>query len=378
MSNAHQSQRVETIQVLRAIAAILVVLIHALETEKVRKDWAHSWMGSQHALSTVGAAGVDVFFVLSGFVMAATVMRTEGLDPKRFLQDRFRRVMPFYWLMSIAFLALLGLIGGPVHTEGLANSITLFPLVNPVVFTQPVLFVGWSLAFEMAFYLAVAGMLALRLPKRLLLPALLSVTVLLAIAGAILPPSVDLLAIWFSPFWFEFAFGIAICMIWLGHAGGVPAWLGVPALLGAAAGFGHAFVFNPPAPIWLPEDIYHHGTGMLRIVWWGVPSGLLVLAMLWSCEPMARAGRFTRSRIWHGLLAIGDASFALYLVHPFVTYPTQYVLPGVRWGVDGMILAEIGLSCWLALIVHRRVEQPLLAAMRRPRPAAEELVARSA
>lgn len=360
-------RRFETIQVLRAVAAMLVVLVHAVPKHPEGRAGTLSGISDTEALVNFGAIGVDIFFVLSGFVMAATVVRSTGMDAKQFMQDRFRRVVPFYWLASVAFLALLGATGEAVFTEAIANSLTVFPVFFPTEFKYPVLFVGWSLAYELAFYLVVSLMLSLRIPQRALLPSLLGTTLLLAVLGAALSPTAYLAAIWLSPLWFEFAFGIAIFMMWQSRGlrqTALPGWL---ALGGAVAGFAHALLVVPASAIWLPEDIVAHSTGMLRVLSWGVPSAGLILAMLWLGEPLVQAGRLGKSRLWRILLAIGDASYALYLVHPFVT---QFGIPAVSRGAVLLIIGEIGLCCALAMIAHRRVERPLLSAIRRPRAGA--------
>jgi peptidoglycan/LPS O-acetylase OafA/YrhL len=132
----------------------------------------------------------------------------------------------------------------------------------------------------------------------------------------------------------------------------------------ALGGFAHALYSNPPAEIWLPERILDQGLGLLRVVWWGIPSGALVLASLWWSDSAKQSPKVQPSGLWLALLALGDASYALYLIHPFVIAPIQYLFPAIPWGVDILVAGAVVVSCGAAIVVHRLVEQPLLAELR--------------
>jgi exopolysaccharide production protein ExoZ len=96
-----------TIQALRAVAALLVVLLRAFETWGERVDPAAPGVSWDN-----GAAGVDIFFISSGFVM---VISSRRLADRRggwlvFLRHRVVRIVPLYWLLTTAkILAVLAL-----------------------------------------------------------------------------------------------------------------------------------------------------------------------------------------------------------------------------------------------------------------------------
>ena len=121
--------KLRSIQVLRGVAACAVVLLHAHLSggTPIGENWAR-----------LGAAGVDLFFVISGFIMATIAKPSAG----RFLFDRFWRIFPL-WLVAVTPW-LIALRPGP---SIIAASLTLWPVYHQ--FTMPALDVGWTLSFEL-------------------------------------------------------------------------------------------------------------------------------------------------------------------------------------------------------------------------------------
>jgi len=164
-----------TIQALRAIAALLVVVYHAFDMWGARIDSAApgiSW--------TNGAAGVDIFFVISGFVMVASSRRIASQPHAgwTFIQQRIVRIVPLYWLLTTAklilvfFFADLALRSG-IDFDYVARSYLFFPVVDGAGHFRPLLPVGWTLTYEFLFYLLFALALALRVDVlRVLVPGL--------------------------------------------------------------------------------------------------------------------------------------------------------------------------------------------------------------
>src|SRR5580658_5421280 len=139
-----------SIQALRALAATAVVAYHALQ-------WGSGGFD-------VGRAGVDVFFVISGFIMWRV---TSGRDvtPGAFLWRRVTRVAPLYWLTTLAVLAAALVWPGflPEVRPGwrhLALSLAFIPHLDPRGLPFPTLPPGWTLDYEALFYLTFAAALA--------------------------------------------------------------------------------------------------------------------------------------------------------------------------------------------------------------------------
>lgn len=151
------SNRIEAIQVLRGLAAMLVVLFHAIKLLDHRKDISLGILWSTPCLHDFGAVGVDLFFVISGFAMAEAVSGKRTKRASDFLAERFVRIIPLYWLLSlISAVALAQVLGWNFTSAQIANSMTQLPLWDGLKFEAPVLSVGWTLMFEWAFYLVVA------------------------------------------------------------------------------------------------------------------------------------------------------------------------------------------------------------------------------
>lgn len=119
-------------------------------------------------MAYIGFAGVDVFFVISGFIIHHLYRQADGPDAGYFLK-RINRIYPLYWVYTLAALGGYMVLGDALNRDGdtvnWLNSITLFPTGH-----LPMLSVGWTLTHELYFY-AVYG-LVLFLPARLRLPAL--------------------------------------------------------------------------------------------------------------------------------------------------------------------------------------------------------------
>ncbi|MFL9829112.1 acyltransferase family protein, partial [Rhodoplanes sp. SY1] len=132
-----------------------VVLFHGLRTGETYFVDRHSVIFGvfQH-----GFVGVDLFFAISGFIIFYTVTRS-GVSRGRFLLHRAERIAPIYWCATFAMLALI--IGAPGLFRPRDGWGTLDNVLQSLSFTtfwtgsMPVIYVGWSLEFEVLFYLAV-------------------------------------------------------------------------------------------------------------------------------------------------------------------------------------------------------------------------------
>ena len=194
------------VQALRAVAALLVVVVHAYAVESTYLP-GRPWTTPFHILGTYG---VDLFFVISGVVMLVSTATWFGEKsaPRRFLARRATRIYPPYWIVTA--LVLLAFLIVPSAT-GLHRSAPPQILQSFLALPQPgepLLVVGWTLTYELVFYAVFA--LALRFQRRYL-PVVTAVWVLaIVLIGALGPhanPWVRVLGSWFN---LEFVFGMAI------------------------------------------------------------------------------------------------------------------------------------------------------------------------
>ena len=307
--------KLNSLQVLRFVAALGVVWEHA------------STQANPHHL-TGGAAGVDLFFVLSGFVIA----RAAQTRPDRFLCDRLTRIFPTYWLWSITWLVLGGwpmpLDGWQLFTTGtLLPSPTATPLASYVGG-------GWTLSFELMFYTAV--WLVLRgLPLRVLAVAYG------ALATASIVSQSALLHFVGSPMVIEFVLGLLAY-----HLGRGRPILGATCLAVACA----AFPFLPKQ-LSLPQAALTPLLGLGRVALLGPLAFLTVWgAAQFDCS----------SRVWRPLVVLGDASYSVYLSNLLLIKLSVGFL-GSHFGPAALAATSVGLG----LLTYLLLERPLLRLTRR-------------
>ncbi|WP_339743911.1 acyltransferase [uncultured Maricaulis sp.] len=147
--------KIVELQYLRAVAVLLVVIGHIHQTEG--RFFGDELFGG---FAYFGFSGVDVFFVISGFIIHHIYGKMSGFRP-RFFISRLNRIFPLYWIYTaIAVVGLLLVNGaGPDTALGQKNwlaTATLYPVGYP-----PILPVGWTLTHELYFYIAYAIYLAL-------------------------------------------------------------------------------------------------------------------------------------------------------------------------------------------------------------------------
>lgn len=298
-------RRSNALQALRFFAAMAVVYGHAMQL-----------FGG--ADQTHGAFGVDVFFMISGYVIAGVASR--GVSPGLFLRDRLTRIYPVYWTLSIPWL-FWGL--GPMP-ERLWTSLTLWPAFSRVY--QPYLPPGWTLSFELLFYASVWLVLQGVRPRCLLA----------AWAAALgLAALTDWAPLRFvgSPMVLEFLAGVAIARWKLRGS-----WVLIPTAVGA--------VLLTSTTV-APSDIaFDPMGGFLRVAFWGVPAAAIVIGAL---------GLKDDGAAWKSLGFLGDASYALYLSHYLVMSGLLKVV-----GTDAPVWLACGLSIPVAILIHTAVEKPLI------------------
>lgn len=350
------------IQVLRALAAVMVAAGHA--QFEVAGLAARAGQPFTPAAWLPWPAGVDVFFVISGFIIvhAAAPLHGRANPQKLFLAHRIARVVPLYWLATTLYLALAwarpGLLGagaeGPAY---LAASYLFWPMARADGAVQPLYSLGWTLNYEMAFYALFALVLPLgRRGAVLGVLALLAGLVVLGRMAGTLPVPV---AFWSDPIVLEFACGAALA---LARQEGLR--LPGPACLAlAVAGL---------ALLWLSGE----APALPRCLAWGGPATLLVAAA--SLGPSREAGRRLGPAV-----ALGDASYALYLAHPFVLRGARVIAEAAGLaapvGPGPLAILMLILASLAAILLHRIVERPLTRAARariatapRPEPAADQ------
>jgi peptidoglycan/LPS O-acetylase OafA/YrhL len=341
------------LQYLRALAALTVVVSHALmKLDRICEIQGWPALG----LKVDGTFGVDVFFVISGFLMCTTAAGEFGREgaPGRFLLRRIVRIVPLYWLFVLVEVALriakpdaAGQHFGPTEV---ALSLAFIPYGLQDGIFRPVVGLGWSLDYEMFFYAIFAVGLLLRRDAGLIFVSL--ALALLVLVGKVLQPSGTIAVAWTAPLLLEFGLGVGLGRLYLfalerGWTLPLP-WPFLAAILIVVAENVFAPVNDLEALGWRP---LHWGLATLIVA-------LNALATPDHAGENSAAGRLLR--------VLGDASYSLYLSHPVILTVTARVWmalgPGRDWLALYFVLALVAcaLGGWL---VHCFVEKPLLARM---------------
>lgn len=328
------------IQLLRGVAALMVVVYHLFPQM--------SRMGWQGPEVRTLSAGVDLFFVISGFIMWHTTAQKPGRTMLEFYRDRLLRIVPLYWLLSAAILAVLLVAPSALQTVRydlwhVVASFLFLSAVNPADGSlTPLLIPGWTLNYEMFFYLIFGAALALTQRPGARAAIILGALAGLAALRLVAPPG-GLAAFYTDAIMLEFGYGILIAMT----------FRLVPSPIFGAASLVFGALLLAANPI--------SDAATVRAVAYGLPCAFIVLGALLLPDLNLRA-----------LTLVGDASYSLYLSH-FLTMSAA----GQLWRrLDAPValfpLFGIGLCVALGLAVYWLVERPLgrlTKSLVRPHPA---------
>jgi peptidoglycan/LPS O-acetylase OafA/YrhL len=286
-----------SLQILRAVASTLVLVYHT------------RGLIAQHFDSTPfpslferGDRGVDLFFVLSGFIMTHVHFRDIG-KPERYsgyLYSRVTRIYPFVWIVSIWAVVVYWAGFNPSKFEKLE----FWPLVDSVMLLpqsgDPLVGVTWTLKYEIFFY-AIFGLLILS--RQIGLVVLIGWQAAILFLALARVPTGSLWAYYFREIALEFGVGCLAALLVMRHArspnGSAPVWSTLALLIGCAA-----FLAMMQAEVSAPQIF----AGAPRFLTYGLSAGLIIV----GCCLLERRGVLPTPK---ALVFLGDASFAIYLVH---------------------------------------------------------------
>ncbi|MGH7125077.1 MAG: acyltransferase family protein [Stellaceae bacterium] len=332
------------VQVLRGLAAMLVVLFHAgvLADERFG-DPGHHLFGP---LFRAGAGGVDVFFPICGFVMVVSTVGwlAQPSAWRIFLTRRIIRIVPLYWIATtlklIVVLAVPALaLHTAISTGYVASSYFFIFAANPAGVVAPLLPVAWTLIFEMFFYGCFAMAMLLHLSPIRMLAIVMG---LVAVAGFFSSPLWPAPLHLIDPIVLEFVAGMVVAYWALAGRALPPIAAGALASLALLALFATDLGVDP-------------GTLRVRFLLWGLP-GVALLAAAVSLEQwVARGFRLPR--------LLGDASYAIYISQAF-TLPVVAIalskadLTGPLGAATALVAATVACAA-VGVLVYRWVERPI-------------------
>ncbi|MBP6379843.1 MAG: acyltransferase [Sphingorhabdus sp.] len=307
-----------SIHYLRGIAALLVAVFHIFSNVGfMSKDvGAVYWM----------RAGVDIFFIISGFVM---VQSTDGrnISPKQFAIHRIRRIVPLYW---IATFAMMLQVEGQWQLKIL--SLLFLPAMNPEInMMQPILEPGWTLNYEMFFYLVFATALLLKEKNRIFAVSMLFLA--LVALGQIIEGG-DVFQFYTRTILLEFVLGMAIARF---------------------------RIYLPPLaiPLGFVAMIALQTSDIDRFWSLGLPAAVIVAGAL----------RF-EDRLPHWRIAnfLGSASYSIYLFHLLALGTVSSLWPYFDYGNAAFAVVAFTVMIAVGCGMYLTIERPLLALLAPAKP----------
>jgi len=341
--DSQRHMTLDGLQIMRGIAAYLVLLLHV-----TTNPYTVDYFG--FALFPVGKVGVDIFFVLSGFIICFTTERQRGAEA--FIKKRLARILPIYWSVTLFVFAVgvlvpvIGplLLGADERTmPALLKSMLFIPYLNDDGTMSPIVSLGWTLNFEMFFYAIFAAGLVLYPQQRLVFA--LSVVVAAALIGTVVPDTAPAPVLFFTrTIVLEFAFGI---LIYAAYRHGGALFTGLQRLWPTAV-----------AALFVQLFVTVDGP---RVLLFGVPAAIL----------LARCITLSRQSVPWGsaLMRLGDASYALYLIHLYVVLATFFIvfqlIPVSLGALVGVTVIISAISIGAAILVYDYFEKPALDGLKR-------------
>ncbi|MBX4889759.1 acyltransferase family protein [Rhizobium bangladeshense] len=282
--------KLQSIQILRAVAATAVVLSHIAAYERLYSKPEVYFQSLYY-----GSCGVDLFFVISGFVMAMTPTTQSTIQ---FLWNRASRIYPPYWFALAVFFGCAFAVPGLVDMgdpEKLSMVKTLFLVPQK---ETGIIIVAWTLMFELWFYLVFAVTRVLKLPLAFVVPVWIAVPVLATIFG---PKLKDLIIPYqtVSPLCIEFIAGLLVAKMWQN----TKMRFAMPVLLAGIALLTFSVFFVAPHFNIGKSDYFQHW----RTLVFGLPAAMILYGAV------GMEGSFRR--LWSWMAIVGSASYSTYLLH---------------------------------------------------------------
>lgn len=339
--------KIVSIQLLRALAAAIVAVLHLAFAFA---DHVGSGLGLERRSGPAGQLAVLLFFIVSGYVMVVASRSHFGQPGARrtFWLRRIFRIMPPYWLASLLLaLIFLTIQPQPVPLVPFLKSLVLLPFwpddggLRPM----PFLWVGWTLFYEMLFYLLFGLFIGLGRSKGVAVTG--AILLVLVLAGLAIGPVNPMLFALTRPVLLMFLVGMGLA-VWRESGGWVPGWIRALAL----------FAMIPA--VWLIDrPVDPEAMGFDYLAWCGLPALLLGFAVL--SGPL----RLPAARM---VVAAGDMSYALYLLHLPIAWfwlwlynRLPFFAPGA-WDYLVTVLIVTFAASWLFFV---KVERPMTAALNR-------------
>ncbi len=323
-----------SIQLLRGLAALLVVLHHIAFKEKVYNTYGLDWLH-------IGASGVDLFFIISGFIMCHATHNKE-ISFGKFIYLRFERILPLYWLFTT--LALIVFIFYPkvVNSSGghtsIISSYFLIP-TNDKYLVQN----GWTLSYEFYYYMIFSAFIWLSKNRVVRYSGVVLTLCGLSTIGLFYISHNILIKFVFSSWLYEFAMGVFSFYIFMKYKTSKKIGLILICIGVSLLGYKNYHM-----------DLLSSMPGAVSV---GLPMWLIFHGFLSQEEWLKKR---TSILLKAGIL-LGYSSYSLYLVHPFILSPAAMVLTKMHLNTPYVFTLGLLIPAVISgVVVYMYIEKPMV------------------
>jgi peptidoglycan/LPS O-acetylase OafA/YrhL len=324
-----------SIQLLRGFAALLVVLHHTMYKESIYGVDGLGWLH-------IGASGVDLFFIISGFIMCYAT-HNKNVSFTQFILLRIERIVPLYWVFTTLALAVyliypqvVNSSGG--HTSALA-SYFLIPSGDKYLVQN-----GWTLSYEFYYYFIFSFFIFATANRFLRYVGVTATLTGLATIGLLLNTSSHALNFLFSDWLYEFAMGVIAYCIYKSY--------------NVSKGVGLTLIITGVAILVFKNNHMNAFASLPGAFIVGVPMWFIFVGVITFESYLKNKSGIILN---FGVL-LGYSSYSLYLAHPFVLSPMAMILKKLHLDIDylfgfGLILSSITVG----ILSYQYLEKPLVA-----------------
>jgi peptidoglycan/LPS O-acetylase OafA/YrhL len=335
--------KLNSLQILRALAANGVLVCHLVSVER---KYGHGFVVLPD-LSRLGGCGVDLFFVISGFIMVGAAA---GTTWQNFLLARLTRVFPPYWFYTT--IVLLVSLAEPQmvnnvydHPASIWKSYFLLPDTE-----GPLLIVGWTLIHEIYFYIGITLIIAF---ARRMMPSLIMWAGAVIVAHSLFPQllvqaTAPVMTVIFHPLTIEFVFGAMAGLILKSGR----TRFALPSLV-----LGVGAVVYVLGTVFVDQDLPDDVANWDRVTLLGIPFAMIV----YGCASIEVKRDAFRTNI---AVRLGDASYSTYLAHVLVMSGIGRVFFLIPLQSQSLEVAMLGVCLAMCnavgLLSYRFIEQPTI------------------
>ena len=316
--------KIDSIQVLRFFAAFSVMMVHLPVFE-------------------FGIWGVDIFFVISGFIMMYVTENNE----KFFLLKRIFRIVPLYWILTLGVFALAILVPDVLNNTT-ANIVHLIKSLFFIPFDKngaghfPILFLGWTLNFEVIFYFLFSLSLVFFKENRMIACSIFIIIFL--VFNKIFSEKNFIFETYANDIFIEFIFGMILFTIWKKYKNKI------------STNLSNHFIC---LAILLVSIFILNYYNFSRSVSYGLPSLILTVYFLFFLNHL----KFPKI-----LVSLGDASYCIYLLHPYVIQFFYKILEINEYDIIIELVFTLIISVIVfivSLLIYKFIEFPINGSLRK-------------